>query len=651
MLDERDNSSSMPPNAPSRPISTSSRQSSFADNLDQLAFINFSAHRFPAASTSDSVEQAGRSSPPEFTRRPTRSTPSSPRLAPLPSLSTERRAISRPNSPSFSRRNSNSHDRSSHSHTSDALSDRRRRARSWVHAPGAAFTPTASIAAAAASSGSSNSRIAPRRQVSSPGTSIHSVPASNSRQGRMRSTSAAGISPPLATRRSAPVTRQRQSSSARTSPVVSPLQPLTPAEQPPPHRTHSVPQLARISPMVYGFGFHYASREDLQLNGLGLPEGYFALPPSHNDPTSITPLHESSDVPPPYTPSQANLHALSMSSAIDRPVHSPADQDEEDEEGILSFSTQSRQSDRRSIPQDDMNSGLRRRREIEEPVEHIQEAPTSAREDTKYTRFRLFVVLYILHPLRLLAAVPGCIGTFWLLRNAILLAWSQGSIWQQHDDSNSSPCAIEFGMASLWSMTTAYHANSFTTLLLRRWVHYYSILSSFIRLIALQAICWPLVRITLHVLGPKNPLASWVIISTTTALSDTIARWVVSNITTEGVEKETQPSSSTHRNGSRKRRKRTSGATTFWRAIMGGPSNGSLENSTNRYLTESEADSDADIYRYRLNSADTRQAIRSQRVARIFHWDVAFRRNALPIAVLSFLSLLALLLEQVQQRA
>lgn len=658
----------------SRPVSaSSSRRSSFADNLDQLAFISLSAHRFPAAPTSDTLE---RNSTSASIQRPTKSTPSSPRLAPLSSLGTDRRAISRPNSPSFSRHSSSSHDRSTHSLTNEELSLRRRRARSWVHAPGAAFTPATS-AAVAASSGmgsTSISRITPRRQVSSPGIGVHSIPASIPRLGRMRSTSASsGSSPPLQaerTRRSIPAGRQRRSSSARTSPVVSPLQPLTPAELPPPQRTHSVPQLARISPMMYGIGYHYAaSREDLHTHGLGLPEGYFALPPSHTEPPSISAFHEGDDVPPPYTASQIDLHALSVSSAIERPLQPPVDQDEEGEEGVLSFSTQSRHSADQSIPRSDTNDGLRRRREVEESVERIEETPTPLRGTTAYSRFRIFVLLYLLHPLRLLAALPGCIGTFWLLRNAVFLVWSQGSIWQQHDDNFTSPSAIEFGMASLWSMATAYHASSFTTLLLRRWVHYYSILSSFIRLIALQAICWPLVRLTLFILGPKNPLASWVIISTTTAASDTVARWVVSNITNDPSSAPERESFSASRNSNRKKRKKRSGATAFWRAVMGGPSdsnnnNGatiSFENNTSRYVTESEADSDADIYRYRLNerqfqryqSEATQESAEreSQRVARIFHWDVAFRRNVLPIAVLSFLSLLALLLEQVQRRA
>ncbi|KAF6767416.1 N-glycosylation protein EOS1 [Kalmanozyma brasiliensis GHG001] len=163
----------------------------------------------------------------------------------------------------------------------------------------------------------------------------------------------------------------------------------------------------------------------------------------------------------------------------------------------------------------------------------------------------------LLHPLRILAAVPGCIGTFWLARNAWVLATQHGHVLSpgqmlvSSDGSNQfqsakltehptmegpyrlgrrQPGSLDFAVACLWSMSTAYHALSFTTLLLRRWLLYYSILPSLIRLVALQAICWPLVRITVHVFGADQPLGAWVVIGTTTALSDVVSRWVTSNI-------------------------------------------------------------------------------------------------------------------------
>ena len=166
------------------------------------------------------------------------------------------------------------------------------------------------------------------------------------------------------------------------------------------------------------------------------------------------------------------------------------------------------------------------------------------------------VLKLLLHPLRILAAVPGCIGTFWLARNAWMLATRHGhllspgqkliaadatgrfsgaealelSITGPMQLGRRQPGSLDFAVACLWSMSTAYHALSFTTLLLRRWLLYYSILPSLIRLVALQAICWPLVRLTVHVFGADQPLGAWVVIGTTTALSDVVSRWVTSNI-------------------------------------------------------------------------------------------------------------------------
>lgn len=78
--------------------------------------------------------------------------------------------------------------------------------------------------------------------------------------------------------------------------------------------------------------------------------------------------------------------------------------------------------------------------------------------------------------------------------------------------------------------TAGFHALSFTTLLLRRWLLYYAIFPSLIRLVLLQALCWTLVRATLWSLGPNQDLPAWIVISVTTAFSDIVTRWVTSNI-------------------------------------------------------------------------------------------------------------------------
>ncbi|PWN87904.1 hypothetical protein FA10DRAFT_269184, partial [Acaromyces ingoldii] len=200
---------------------------------------------------------------------------------------------------------------------------------------------------------------------------------------------------------------------------------------------------------------------------------------------------------------------------------------------------------------------------------------------------------WLLHPLRLLAAVPGCIGTFWLLRNAVLLLWHGDGFLGRADgrgDGHASldrPCALDFFLACLWSITTAYHALSFTTLLLRRWLLYYSLVPSLIRLVALQAICWPLVRLTLYVAGPDEPTGAWVVVGTTTALSDTVARWVTSNLADVDAAEDAQlqhqqpqqQQQQQHGNGSKHRLVKKRGdrqrGSAFWRAVVGGPSSSS----------------------------------------------------------------------------
>lgn len=256
-------------------------------------------------------------------------------------------------------------------------------------------------------------------------------------------------------------------------------------------------------------------------------------------------------------------------------------------------------------------------------------APCEKAEEEEFPQ----VLKLLLHPLRILAAVPGCIGTFWLARNALLLFTLHGHLLSPGPFLLSSaplrvgrrqPGSLDFFIACLWSLSTAYHALSFTTLLLRRWLLYYSILPSLIRLVALQAICWPLVRLTVHVFGADQPLGAWVVIGTTTALSDVVSRWVTSNIADAPLDDEVDeeeegvvdegvgevsdwdPRSGDESDAAamfvlereRQRKQRRGGqGTRFWRAVIGGPSFASrrrrkLQNPSAGTETEMEAESD-----------------------------------------------------------
>lgn len=66
--------------------------------------------------------------------------------------------------------------------------------------------------------------------------------------------------------------------------------------------------------------------------------------------------------------------------------------------------------------------------------------------------------------------------------------------------------------------------------LLRRWLVYYDVTPAAVRLISLQAICWPLTRITLSVVGWDQPVLGWLVCGVSAAFSNTVQLWVTSNI-------------------------------------------------------------------------------------------------------------------------
>lgn len=67
--------------------------------------------------------------------------------------------------------------------------------------------------------------------------------------------------------------------------------------------------------------------------------------------------------------------------------------------------------------------------------------------------------------------------------------------------------------------------------MLYRWQAYYSPLSTLIRLVALQGICWPATHFTLTLFDhAKRPLACWALIGTTTCFSRSVQMWVTSNL-------------------------------------------------------------------------------------------------------------------------
>ncbi|KAF5364727.1 hypothetical protein D9757_012499 [Collybiopsis confluens] len=93
------------------------------------------------------------------------------------------------------------------------------------------------------------------------------------------------------------------------------------------------------------------------------------------------------------------------------------------------------------------------------------------------------------------------------------------------------PERIDYIVAALWTILTGYQCLSLTTGLLVRWRVYYPPLATLIRLVSLQAICWPATHFTLTLLEhEKRPVIVWAIIGTTTCASKSVQIWVTSNL-------------------------------------------------------------------------------------------------------------------------
>ncbi len=85
-----------------------------------------------------------------------------------------------------------------------------------------------------------------------------------------------------------------------------------------------------------------------------------------------------------------------------------------------------------------------------------------------------------------------------------------------------------------------------TTGLTRRWLLYYDLPSTLLRLVSLQTICWPCTAITLGFLGHRQALAGWVLVGTCTAWSRSVQLWVTSNVPDSVAGKAIKGSSRSH---------------------------------------------------------------------------------------------------------
>ncbi|KAJ7301845.1 N-glycosylation protein-domain-containing protein, partial [Mycena albidolilacea] len=121
---------------------------------------------------------------------------------------------------------------------------------------------------------------------------------------------------------------------------------------------------------------------------------------------------------------------------------------------------------------------------------------------------------------RLLSIVPAIFGTIYNL------------CFVFHPPSGPrAPERIDFFVSALWAILTGYQCLALTTGLLTRWRVYYPPLATLIRLLALQAICWPATHLSLTLLDhARRPAAVWAAIGTTTCMSRSVQIWVTSNL-------------------------------------------------------------------------------------------------------------------------
>ncbi|KAF9267137.1 hypothetical protein L218DRAFT_856276 [Marasmius fiardii PR-910] len=167
--------------------------------------------------------------------------------------------------------------------------------------------------------------------------------------------------------------------------------------------------------------------------------------------------------------------------------------------------------------------------ELDEPPRHL---PTARQVTSGEPIIPQNILQRRLTPLlfgfsRLLSVVPACIGIIWC-------TWC---IADQEDEVSSGtkprgrPDRLDYLVSILWALLTGFQCYALTTGLLTRWRVYYPPLPTLIRLLALQAICWPATQFTMQLFDvTKRPATTWAIVATTTCMSRSVQIWVTSNL-------------------------------------------------------------------------------------------------------------------------
>ncbi|KIJ59486.1 hypothetical protein HYDPIDRAFT_100597 [Hydnomerulius pinastri MD-312] len=151
--------------------------------------------------------------------------------------------------------------------------------------------------------------------------------------------------------------------------------------------------------------------------------------------------------------------------------------------------------------------------EADEPPRHLPTTRIRPASEPLVPPNTLTTILF--EASRLLSVVPALLG-------ASINAWC---LWSPPGYTTTAlPDRGDYFLAVLW----------LTTGLLHRWRAYYPPLSTLIRLLALQAICWPATHFTLDSTLLRwttvRPDVCWAVIGTTTCFSRSIQIWVTSNL-------------------------------------------------------------------------------------------------------------------------
>ena len=138
-----------------------------------------------------------------------------------------------------------------------------------------------------------------------------------------------------------------------------------------------------------------------------------------------------------------------------------------------------------------------------------------------YIKTNSIILALIYNLLRLTSLLPSFIGFLYLLLRSA----------SPNELSIPNPSRIEYLASAPWAILTSVHSFQIISSMLQRWQYYYHPISVIIRLLSIQAASFPWIRITLWLTSnPEKPLLAWILIACTTAISSTLARWYISNL-------------------------------------------------------------------------------------------------------------------------